>query len=695
MKALKAVLIAILITAIGAGVVQADWETRRVNDDYDDLMITTTGGVFQTSSWIEVVGGQADLFNYYAFRSISLPNNSVIDNAYLEFEAPFPWNYNQSCPVTIYGLKVGDLTSWNPVPSFGGIPKTTSYKNWDAYDLISSHKINVTVTDIVQEIYDQYAWENGSDMGFQIQALAVSGGQRFQVAHDGDSTKALKLYIEYSEGTVGTDYYYKGYKIQNLTAGVLMSFDWVDSTDGNSRVTTMDGTDYETHNISMTLSSSPDNIVSIGAEIYMVHVNETSPFNKSLFVSSDRGLTWTNKGEVSAGAGTLQQQRGNALSYDGAGTIHIGFNEALDNWYRNYTIATETMNGATMIYDGAYFIGEMRAYWSQNTIWFTRYGGDPAGSLQQSSVIRRYNGVWEERTDPYDTAFAGTRIGDITWAQDRMYWFIMDYQAVVSNRRIYCYELQNYSDFTTWIPLGDNGFPEYAPPAGGVNTFEMGTWNNDPVVSVERTVSGDEYIYSYRWNAGPETWDSYLYNMTLTPTAEFHSPKMYYEEDDLMMGLIVEIAGGYSLIYNDFTHFQTPELSPTIVSKATGHTMQYLGGDMFPYSSSGGWNVSIGGVLFNNTCIQNAVTLEDIQACIDAYLNDTDPFDPDPPDSHYPDHESFGRFDIKFYIWIIGQTLIFAPSIAIAWRRFPLIYYTYFAIMIIMGLGLLWSLSGM
>ena len=698
MKALKAVLIAILITALGVGAVQADWETRRVNDDYDDLMITTTGGIFQTSNWIEVVGGSVDLFNYYAFRSISIPNNSVIDVAYLEFEAPFPWNYDQECWVTINGLKAGDLTSWNPTPALNSHPMTTAYTDWNATDLISGHKINVTVTDIIQELYNQFTWESGNDMGVKISAIAVSGGQRFQVAHDSDSTKALKLYIEYSEGTVGTDYYYKGFKIENVTAGTTMQFDWTDTIDGNDRITTIQDTDYETHNFTQQWGGTArDNLVSVGNDIYKVMHNMAPPYNKSLFVSSDRGSTWTNKGAVTASSVSIQHARLVAMAYDQNGVIHIGFAESgYDTYYRNYTVASGIFSTKEMIYNGAYSHYEIRALWSQDTIWFTRYGGNTS-SIARASVIRRQNGVWRDYTA---LDVGGTEKSDLTWASDRMYWIVKEATVTPAQKKLYAFELSDYSDFTSWVPVGNLSYPQYVDTGSCTHAYEfdVGTWNDDLVITVERHLAWYE-LHSYRWNAIAKTWNTWEYVVTGgAGTPYYRDPKMFYNSDDeLWMGIQIALTGGYDLTYNDWDHFLSSEATPpTIIAKSTGHQMAYLGGDMFPYSLGvSGWNVTIGGVPFNNTCIQNAVTLEDIQACIDAYLNDTDPFDPDPPASNYPDHESFGRFDIKFYIWIIGQTLIFAPSIAIAWRKFPLIYYTYFAIMIMLGLGLLWSLSGM
>jgi hypothetical protein len=711
MKLSRAILIAILITAFGVQLVQADWETRRVNDDYDDLMILTTGGVFQTSPWVQVVGGSVDLFNYYAFRSISLPNNSVINSAYLEFEAPFPWNYNQSCPSTIYGLKEGDLTTWNPLPDVGGMAKTTSFTNWDAYNLISSNKINVTVTDIVQEIYDQFSWYDGNDMGFQIQTIAVSGGQRYQIAHDSNSAKALKLYINYTQGTVGSEYWYKGYKVENVTAGTTMSFDWHDSTDVELRITTIEGSppNYETHNFSIYNQIAPDNIVSVGGDIYKVIHNPNSPWNTSLFVSSDRGATWTNKGEVTAGAGIMTSAQCVALSYDEAGTIHIAQGVGWDVYYRNYTVSSGNFSALEMIYDGGYNRHEIRALWDDvNDIpWFVTYGGKPTGSLRNPVVMRRYNGSWENWRNEYDTAWSGSRENDIYWANGRMYWMCLDYQGAVSSRAIYSYELQNFSDITSWVPIGDQAFPQYLKsPATqyGVLAFEVGiTDTGDFCIAVERQTGTEEFVYLYEWDEVGLTWDVWNYNLTgFHPASQpqFHAPKMFFDSnDELNMGLIVEQDSGYSLVYNDWTHFKTSESTPpTVVAKATGHGMNFLGGDMNPYSLGvSGWVVTPppNGTTPNPDCIANAVTLEDIQACIDDALNDTDPFDPDPPASNYPEHEYFDRFSIKYYIWVIGQLCIIAPSVAMAWRRFPLHYYFIYLLTILVGFGLLWSLSGM
>jgi hypothetical protein len=101
------------------------------------------------------------------------------------------------------------------------------------------------------------------------------------------------------------------------------------------------------------------------------------------------------------------------------------------------------------------------------------------------------------------------------------------------------------------------------------------------------------------------------------------------------------------------------------------------------------------GNTLNNTCLQNAQTLEEVKACIDNLLNGTDPQNPNPPTSNYPSDGTgqLTRFNTRFWIWVIGWVCVWSPLFAMAYRRFPLQYYPMLVMTIIAGLGLLWSIG--
>ena len=159
-----------------------------------------------------------------------------------------------------------------------------------------------------------------------------------------------------------------------------------------------------------------------------------------------------------------------------------------------------------------------------------------------------------------------------------------------------------------------------------------------------------------------------------------------------MMSLVVHSSGGSTLLYNEWEHFQTSVVAPgSTVFKATGHIMDYIGGDMFPYTA-GVEQYTVYDE--NGTLIGVFDSLEDAEEAIDDIEGQT-PDDPSPPGTTYPD-DGFGqltRFNMRFYIWMIGWILIFIPPLAMAYKTYPFQFYLVFFIVEVFGVSLLWSIA--
>ncbi len=685
-KTLRVVFLSILLMAFTVSAVNADWETRTVNSPYDDGIITETGGKFFDSPWVSIKEPTVNHNAYFAFRNIEINQSAKIENAYLQVSAPFPWNYNQSLPVTVYGLKTtGDIGSWNPTPDLNSYPGTVAFTNWDADPLISSVQVNITITDLVNEIYQQPGWIGGNDMVFRISSVGQSGGSRWATAYDSDPLRATKLFIEWSPAN-DTVTYYRGYKIiKTFTAGNDVSFTWTDVDDSEYKLTTIEATDYKTVDLNAEMTEAPDAVCSVGTDIYMIWGNTSSL--PTLRRTSDRGITWVNLGNFSG------DSEHHALVYDQSDTIHIAYGgSSYDTYYINFTVSTQTFSTPHMIFDGAYNIGEHRAFWEadNNTVWFTRFGGAPGQSTRRPRCFRKKDGIgaWESSVN----TLTDMRDSDLTKAGGKMYWSIFQEGGTSANRWIRLYELTNYSDMTSWANVGG-----LAGGLNGYNDHDLGTWNDDPVISYNRLA--ESLTYQLRWTGA--AWDTWLYNLTLFFPAsqpETHHPKMYYNSDgDLWMGLIVEQDSGYSLIIKDWDDYLFSEpVPPTKVIKATGHEMDWLGGDMNPFSTGQTvWTVTDEeDNPVNSTCLDLETTLEEIQACLDDIIG-VDPQDPNPPGSSYPDDGvgALTRFNIRFYIWMMGWIGVVVPMFAMAYRNWSIEYYFYFAVIIIAGVGLLWSIG--
>lgn len=695
----KILFMAILVIAFSVSTVLADWEVEQIESVFDDGMITETGGKFFASPWVEIVGGSVNLNSYFAFRGVTIPDDSQIESAYLEFTAPFPWNYNQSIPVTVYGLKAGDQPSWDPTPDLNGHIVTTNFTNHDMYDLISSNKINVTITDIVKEIYNLNAWESNNDMGFKVSALAVSGGVRYQEAYESDPNSTLKLFIEYTENTT-TKWYYKDYEIDLVTAGNATALKWYDATDIRMRLTTAIGTDYLTQGVDPKANYSNiwerDTVASVGTDFYTIVNKPTSPWNTSLYRTSDRGITWTKIVDLEPTPGNLENGQMYAIAYDQNNTLHLAWCDLWDTWTAEFKIHNQSLIKLYEVFDGGNNVGEHRMFWdpSLDTIWVTRFGADPSGSARHPWIARKNDTtkVWES----YKFDITDYRDNDVIVIGGKVYWAIHQEGAGAASQWLRLYNLTNYNDLTSWnfIGLFDAG--------GYFVSFDLGEWNGDPAVSIETTISGNEYLKQYTYDGG-FTLEG-VFNLTSYKPAskpEFHSPKMYFNANgNLRMASVVEQDSGYSLIDKSWgAYFISQPPPPSTVQKATAHWIYSIGGDMRPFSvGQTSWVVTPppGEDPPDPDCIAQAVTLEDIQACIDNIpgVGET-PDDPNPPGTTYPD-DGFGeitRFNLRFTLWAIGWVLMIVPFFAMAWKTYTIKIYLMFILMFMLGLGLQWSLG--
>lgn len=100
------------------------------------------------------------------------------------------------------------------------------------------------------------------------------------------------------------------------------------------------------------------------------------------------------------------------------------------------------------------------------------------------------------------------------------------------------------------------------------------------------------------------------------------------------------------------------------------------------------------GTLVNSTCIDLAVTIEDVKACIDTIVGQT-PDDPNPPGENWPD-DGFGvltRFNFRFVLFGVGWFLIIVPLMIMAVKSWPLKIYLIFLLCMALGFALQWTIG--
>ena len=85
-----------------------------------------------------------------------------------------------------------------------------------------------------------------------------------------------------------------------------------------------------------------------------------------------------------------------------------------------------------------------------------------------------------------------------------------------------------------------------------------------------------------------------------------------------------------------------------------------------------------------------------VEDFIDDYIDPGggDPLDPTPGTQGFPDEGPFTRFKMRLYYLFIGLGCIFGPLWAMAYKKFDVVGYAGCFIIIVTGVGLLWSITG-
>lgn len=579
----KILFMVIFLMSLGFSRVNASWEIEQIESIYDDGFIAETGGAFFETSWVQIKGGSVNIASYFAFRGVTIPANSKILNAYLEFTAPFPWNYNQTLTATVYGLKLPDLTSWNPTPSLLSEPLTTAFTNFDVAPLISGASFNVSVTDQVKEIYDLYGWTTNNDMGFSVLTVAVSGGERYQVAFDSNQNKSVSLYIEFSEAD-DTTTYYKGYKIvQSLVNafGLADPWKWVDKP--ITLVTSPGGVER--------MNVTAWNLTGLYHAQYGQPFDYVEPYQEGLFYD----VVW------------------------GSSILTNEVRSPLDVGWGQYNSSSGNYGTAVTFY----MTGEL--------------GG----------------------TDPYDGNLALLNVVGQVWSG-------------------------------TWSTRQSNNRKCVGLSVDAVNSSHISLTpvaTNLVVSAVDSTIGSLE-IGNY-----------FLISTTLDAFSDFWMGSQYqYAYSNNLFGFDANTGSitnmGRMNLYFNISDISIMDCINLFVDYGYGTSGEWISHQMLrgwnPEKSYPDWTVYDE----NGTEVYGADSLDEAKEWIDGEEGVT-PDDPNPPGTNYPDDGKgqLTRFNMRFYVWMIGWVLIFIPPLAMAYKAYPFKFYLVFFIVEITGWALLWSIA--
>ena len=292
-----------LLTVIASFLMGAYSQTTlnlRVSASTDDAEEKATSNIWSaagkmdlTSSDLELVhDAYVPLVNEYdqiigiRFRNIEIPNNSVIDNAFLQFYSE--GNHDQQTLLQINGDKrPHSLTFTNDNFDISSRPLTNSVTYWDvpawSRDENGPNQQSPNLKDIIQEIIDLNGWQSGNAI-----SLIISGeGKRVATSWDGDQAKAPQLFITFRDVTSVQENDIPSVSVYPNPTKDIINIKW-NARINNGTITIFDlqGRLLKTENINSNSNQYQLNLSDLPNGIYILEVNSMNfKYNQKIKVT--------------------------------------------------------------------------------------------------------------------------------------------------------------------------------------------------------------------------------------------------------------------------------------------------------------------------------------------------------------------------------------------------------------------------
>ena len=132
------------------------------------------------------------------FTGVTVPNGATIDVAYIAVHAPAT---NRDDPnVDIHCEDVDDADDFGATADVTGRTRTTNFTTWTATGIGTGEVNSPGIESVVQEVVNRAGWNGGNDMVVLVDGRSDSPQDFRMVSYESDTSKAVKLHIEYSTG---------------------------------------------------------------------------------------------------------------------------------------------------------------------------------------------------------------------------------------------------------------------------------------------------------------------------------------------------------------------------------------------------------------------------------------------------------------------------------------------------------------
>lgn len=728
------ILIIILFTGlfplIPIPIAKASSITVSISNSFDDVWMTESGNIFYNTFMVVILDDEIGIHSFLRFQNLAISKSAKINYATLKvYVAETEETPDPGSSVTIYGIDEPDCAPFTSDGTLWSLsrPYTSAYVNWNTTVWAGYQSVNVT--DIVKEIINQYAWSSGNDLGLQILGASDSGQSPrsfedyYHVYHEGQAQ--LTIIYDVAPGTpeglpdnaVFEETYgeWDIWSVPGTTEGGPLEYIFLEGTSDPYDI--MYDTIHDAPGTPVSISqTSRDSETEHGSQRKLVRTS-----NDTLYTiyermpaavyqiyskkSIDEGATWTDEKLIGTYEGMdTNHQLDGSIAIDSEDNLHVvwagiatGYPE-WQIWYSNFTGSSWSTPILVSWHENVddQQQGKPSMAIDSNDYLHVVWSGKDGFATQPQIIYSNFTGSsWslylllsETNTLPNDVPYISPDSSDylhIVW-QGR--------EGAETKTRI---QYVNYT--TSWTsPLAISDFSQYVQvsPCLAIDSSDY------LHVVFQGIIDGTGRAYIRYTNYNNSVWST---NITISTAIGMDS----YQQVEPSIG-----AGSdddlHVLWYGRATGLQDQDkvwyakhddswATPICLQQTGKNILPNLRWSKYPMVEPEYENFYL--VDENNTLIEtwngdNFTDIDDLKDWIDDYVDPGggDPLDPDPGTQGWETEGPFTRFKMRLYILIIGVACIFGPLWAMAYKRLDITQYAGCFILIVTGVGLLWSITG-
>lgn len=176
----------------GASLNTSGSDHEKTHSSSHDAEENSSGSV--VTNYSDIILGSSNVVGL-KFEDMDIPAGATITNAYIRFRP-----YNSKTGVAhfdVYGHDVDDSWSFSSNNNdISGRTKTTNKLDWNYVEswYAGNYYYSPNMSNVIQEIVDRSGWQSGGD----ISVIIEGSGCRNAYSYNGSSSKAPKLYVEYT-----------------------------------------------------------------------------------------------------------------------------------------------------------------------------------------------------------------------------------------------------------------------------------------------------------------------------------------------------------------------------------------------------------------------------------------------------------------------------------------------------------------